>query len=112
MATAYKVIAQYLNTTNATLQTAYTVPASTEIVVSSIIVCNNKNAAKTFRIAIRPNGEAINDKHYIAYDTPIAANDSITLTLGLTLDAGDIISTQSSVAGDLSFGIFGATITP
>lgn len=109
MANAYKVLGQN-DLPATTLTDVYTVPASTETVISTIIIANRTASAETFRIAIRPNGESIADKHYIAYDVPIAANDSTTLTLGITLDATDVLSVYSS-AVDLSVNIFGTEIS-
>jgi hypothetical protein len=43
---------------------------------------------------------------------PIAGNDSTTLTLGITMEATDVISVRSSAANDLSFNLFGTLITP
>jgi len=109
MANAYKVLGQ--NDLPATTNTdVYTVPASTETIVSTIIVANRTGSAESYRIAIRPDGEAIADKHYLAYDVPIPANDSTTITLGITLDAGDIITCYAS-AVDLSVNVFGTEIS-
>ena len=109
MANAYKVLGQ--NDLPATTMTdVYTVPASTETVISTIIIANRTASAETFRIAIRPNGATLADEHYIAYDVPIAANDSTTLTLGITLDAADVLSVEAS-AVDLSVNVFGAEIS-
>jgi len=41
---------------------------------------------------------------------PIAANDSTTLTLGITLDAADVLSVYAS-AVDLSVNVFGTEIS-
>lgn len=111
MASSYKVLGQ-LDLQSATLSTLYTVPASTEAVISSVIVANRAATATTFRMAVRPGGESISDKHYIAYDVPIAANDSTTLTLGLTMDAADVLSVNAAgTASRLSFNCFGAEVT-
>jgi hypothetical protein len=109
MANAYKVLGQ--NDLPATTMTdVYTVPASTETVISTIILANRTASAETFRIAIRPNGASLSDEQYIAYDVPIAANDSTTLTLGITLDAADVLSVYAS-AVDISVNVFGAEIS-
>lgn len=110
MATNYEVIAQRANTT-ITLEDLYTVPASTEIIISTIVIANRSASARTFQIAVRPNGEGINNKHYLAFNVPISPNDSTTLTLGITMSAGDILSCATSAADDLSFNVFGAVIT-
>ncbi len=95
MATAYKVLGQS-NPSATTLTTLYTVPASTETVVSTITIANISASGITYRIAVRPNGESIANKHYLAYDATLSANSTTAYTLGMTLDAGDIISVYAS----------------
>lgn len=110
MANAYKVLGQAdLTTTN--LTTVYTVPSSTESVISTVILANRTASATTFRIAIRPDGASISNSHYIAYDVPLAANDSTTLTLGITVNAADLIDVQAGDANAISVNIFGTEIT-
>jgi len=109
MSNSYKVLAQ--SAPAATTDTnVYTVPASTETVISTIIIANRAVSAGTFRIAIRPNGASISNLHYIAYDVPIAASDSTTLTLGITMDAADVLTVQCSTA-DMSVNVFGTEIS-
>ena len=109
MPTAYKVLGQSspAATTNASL---YTTPSSTSTVVSTITVCNQASTAGTFRIAIRPAGASIAAVHYLAYDTPIAANDTIALTLGITLATTDVVTIYASSA-TMSFAAFGSEIS-
>jgi len=109
MPTAYKVLGQSspAATTNTSL---YTTPSSTSTVVSTVTVCNQASTAGTFRIAIRPAGDSIAAVHYLAYDTPIAANDTIALTLGITLATTDVVTIYASSA-TMSFAAFGSEIS-
>jgi hypothetical protein len=109
MAASYKILGQ-ANLTTTSDTDIYTVPSSTEVIVSTLIVANIESAATTFNLAIRDGGEALADKHYIAKEVPIAANDSTTLTLGLTLEATDVITAAAGTANALSFNIFGTEI--
>ena len=109
MANAYKVLGQS-DLPATTLTDVYTVPSATETVISTVILANRTASAETFRIAIRPNGATVSDEHYIAYDVPLAANDSTTLTLGITLDAADVLSVYAS-AVDMSVNVFGTEIS-
>lgn len=102
---AYKVLGQLASTTSAV--SLYTCPASTETVVSTITVCNRAAAGKTYRIILRPNNDTLADKHYLAYDVAIAANDTVALTLGITMDATDQIYVSGSDT-NLSFSAFGS----
>lgn len=108
MATTYKVLGQS-NPAATTATTLYTVPSATSTVVSTINVCN-QGGATTFRIAVRPGGESLASKHYIAYDTPIQSSDSIALTIGVSLAQSDVITVYASSA-TVSFAAFGAEIT-
>lgn len=110
MATSYKSLGQ-LDLTTTSLTDLYTCPASTETVVSTIVIANRTATASTFRIAIRVGGDAISNQHYIAYDVPVAANDSTTLTLGITLVATDVITVSAGDANALSVNAFGAEVT-
>ncbi len=109
MANVYKVLAQ--SAPSATTDTdVYTVPSATEAVVSTVVMANRAGTAGTFRIAVRPDGATIADEHYLAYDVPLAANDSTTLTLGITMDAADVLTVQTSSA-DMSVNVFGTEIS-
>ena len=108
MATSYKVLGQS-NPSATTATTLYTVPASTQAVVSTIAVSNQATSSATFRIAIRPAGETLAAKHYIAYDSTVAANDSTMLTIGVTLATTDVITVYASSA-TVSFNAFGSEI--
>jgi hypothetical protein len=108
MANVYKVLGQ--SAPAATTDTAlYTVPSATEAVISTIVIANRAATAGTFRLAVRPDGASIANQHYLAYDVPIGGNDSTTLTLGITVDAADVITVRASSA-DMSFNVFGSEI--
>ena len=108
MATTYKVLGQLASTTSAV--SLYTCPSATQTIVSSIVVTNREASSNTFRIILRPNDESLADKHYLAYDTPIAANDVVALTLGITMDASDQIYVLGSDT-NLTFQAFGSEIS-
>jgi len=110
MTETYKILGQVAATANTT-HNVYTVPASTQTVVSSILVVNRNTTANcTYRIAAQPAGAAIANQHYIAYDAPITALDTVALSLGVTLGNTDIISVYTSNS-NISFSLFGSEIT-
>jgi glucose-6-phosphate dehydrogenase assembly protein OpcA len=109
MPTTYKVLGQ--SAPSATTDTSlYTVPSSTQTIVSTIVVANRVTSNATFRIAIRVNGASLANSQYLAYDITVGASDSTALTLGITLGAGDIISIYASTA-NLTFTAFGSEIS-
>jgi glucose-6-phosphate dehydrogenase assembly protein OpcA len=105
MAITYKVLGQS-NPAATTLTTLYTVPAASSAVISSMVIANLAASAATFRIAVRPSGAAIANQHYVAYDVTIAALDTLTLTLGVTMTATDVLSVYGSTA-TMSFQAYG-----
>ena len=109
MPTVYKVLGQS-NPAATTATTLYTVPAATEAIISTIVIANLTATAATFRIAIRPNGAALANSQYIAYDITVGASDSTALTLGVTLDATDVVTVYASTA-NLTFTAFGSEIS-
>lgn len=109
MPTNYKVLGQS-NPSATTATSLYTVPASTQAVVSTIVVANLANTSATFRIACRVAGATLANSQYIAYDVSVGANDSTALTLGVTLGAADVITVYASTA-NLTFTAFGSEIS-
>ena len=109
MATNYKVLGQS-NPAATTLTTLYTVPAATQTIISTITVANQAATAATYRIAVRVAAASITAAQYLAYDVSLPANASDTLTLGVTVDATDIISVYAS-STDISFNAFGSEIS-
>lgn len=93
-----------------TLTAAYTVPASTSAIVSTVTIANQSATATAFRLSVAVAGAADTPAQYIAYDTPINGNDVITLTLGISLAATDILRVYNTLA-TCSFNIFGVELT-
>lgn len=109
MADAFSVLAQSAPSAT-TLTDIYTAPASTSVVISTINVCNRSATATSFRISVAVAGAADATKQYLAYDTPIDGNDSITITTGVTLATTDVLRVYATLA-TLSFNVFGAQVT-
>jgi len=109
MAITYKVLGQVspVATTNTTL---YTVPASRATVVSTLTVCNRSSSSATYRIAVRAAGAPLSNEHYIAFDTPIVGNDTVALTLGLSLAETDVVTVYASTA-NVSFNLYGSEMS-
>ena len=109
MATAYKVLGQ--SAPSATTETdLYTVPALTQAVCSSIIVCNRGGSSTTFRVSVAAGGGATANADYIYYDVVIPANDTFIATIGLTLEAADVVRVYAG-NGNLSFSLYGSELT-
>ena len=108
MAVTYKILGQ--SAPSATTETdLYTVPASTNTIVSTLAVVNRSATDATFRISCSADGAATATKDYIAYDVTCAGNGVNYFTLGISLDASDKIRIYASSA-NLSFTAFGSEI--
>ena len=106
--TTYKILGQ--SAPAATTETAlYTVPASTETIISSIVACNRGTSAATYRIYVAANGAAAANNQYLVYDATLLAKETVALTLGITLDAADVLRVYASTV-DCSFNAFGSEI--
>lgn len=104
----YKVLGQVAPAAS-TLTSLYTVPAAKEAICSTLTVCN-LGVSTLIRVAVRPTGEAINNKHYISYDFPLNANETLPLTIGITLEATDVVSVYAGHA-QVAFSLFGSELS-
>ena len=109
MANTYKILGQVADASANDVE-LYLVGSGKSAVVSTIVVCNRESANNTFRIATKTDNSTVANTDYIAYDTTIGANDSITLTLGVTLQTGAEISVGASDA-NVTFQAYGTEIT-
>jgi hypothetical protein len=109
MPTTYKVLGQAAPsaTTNTNI---YTVPAATNAVISTLVVANRNDSLASFRLAVRPAGATLANEHYVAFDVPVGPLDSTNITIGITLNATDLLTVYASNA-NLSFSVFGSEIT-
>ncbi len=86
------------------------VPASTSAIVSTIAICNTAGAQATFRIGIMGSAGTPAAANWLSYDTVVAANDTTTITAGLTLTAGQYIRVSSS-ANTVTFSAYYAEVS-
>lgn len=109
MGEAAKVLGQ-VEAPATTLTDLYTVPASTQTTVSSLVICNRTNSSKTFRVSVAVANLADTLKQYIYYDVTVMRNDTFIATIGLTLAATDRVRVYASAVG-LSFSLYGVEYT-
>lgn len=108
MPTIYKVLGQS-NPAATTATTLYTAPAATSAVCSTLSVAN-LGVSTTFRVAVRPAGAALADRHYIVYDSALNAGSAVYLTLGVSLAATDVVTVYAGTA-NVAFGLFGSEVS-
>jgi hypothetical protein len=89
-----------------TYTTLYTTPASTQTVVSTISVANQTTSAANYRIAASATTTPTKSE-ILVFDGTVAANDTITLTLGITLEATKLLMVNAN-APEITFSAFGS----
>ena len=109
MADVLKVLGQ-VDTAATTVTTLYTVPDEAVTTISSIVVANRTGSAITFRLSVHVAGASADDKQYLYYDKSVAANDSLTIVIGITLNQTDVLKVYAS-AVNMSFNVFGVETT-
>ena len=105
MATAYKYAQVQGTASTGTYATLYTTPASTEAVISSLVITNQSSSAITVRIGLDATAGTPGASEWLVYDAAIAGNDTVALTLGVTLDAEKFVRVSSS-ADTCNFSAF------
>lgn len=91
-------------------QTLYTCPDNRAAVASTLHVSNFGAANTTYRVAVQKSGETLGSQHILAFDHPITQTSSESLSIGLTLSAGDRVLVQSDV-DKITFQLFGSEQT-
>jgi len=105
MADSLKVLGQ-VDPSATTITVLYTVPDMTQTTVSSIVAANRSGSAITFRLSVHVAGASADDKQYLYYGKSVAANDSLAIILGITLNQADVVKVYTS-AVNMSFNMFG-----
>ena len=105
MATAYKYSQVQGTASTGTYATLYTTPSATEAVISSVVVTNQSSSAVTIRIGLDTTAGTPGSDEWLVYDAAVAGNDTIALTLGITMDASKYLRVSSS-ANTCNFSAF------
>ena len=105
MATAYKYAQVQGTASTGTYATLYTTPASTEAVISSLVITNQASSDVTVRIGLDTTAGTPGSDEWLVYDAVIAGNDTVALTLGVTMEAQKYLRISSS-ADTCNFSAF------
>ena len=105
MATAYKYAQVQGTASTGTYATLYTTPSATEAVISSLVITNQASSDVTVRIGLDTTAGTPGASEWLVYDAVVAGNDTVALTLGVTLDAAKFIRVSSS-ADTCNFSAF------
>ncbi len=109
MATNYKILGQAAPSSTANVD-LYTVPAGKESVVSTVVVTNTSAASANATIYVRKDAATAADGNVLIKAAAVPTADFKAITIGITLDAGDVVTVASSTASALTFHAFGTEI--
>jgi hypothetical protein len=110
MATNYKHESVQGTAATTTYATLYNTGASTQAVISSIVICNTAAAPATFRVGIMGSAGTPAASDWIIYDAVVQANDTTVLTMGVALGNDEFIRVSSS-AITVAFSAFVSEIS-
>jgi hypothetical protein len=105
MANTYKSAQVQGTASTSTYATLYSTGASTRSVISTIVICNTAASVATYRIGLTTSAGTPSAAEWLIYDTTIAANDSVCLSLGICMDPSKFLRVSSSAA-TISFAAF------
>jgi hypothetical protein len=112
MPSKYKILGQAIPAPN-TYVDMYAVPTANSAVISTLNIANLSTSNVSFRVAVKQAnvtpGAWPTSKQFLSYEVPLPQNDSLGLTMGITLDATDVV-TVFSFQGNVAFNLFGSEI--
>ena len=110
MAEEYKVLGQS-NPAATTSTDVYTVPSGKSAVISTVTFCNRSSSSSlSFRFSVASAGAALSDEQYTHYNVSVPPYDALSLTIGMTLGAADVLRVYTDNA-TLSVNVFGTEIS-
>jgi hypothetical protein len=95
------------------MTTIYTVPASTNTVVTTITICNQSVNNLTVNVAANISGDAITTKNYLITNYLLEAAETLVLEPRLAMLAGSLLSaniTGANAASNVSVNAYGVEI--
>lgn len=110
MATTYKNAQVQGTASTGTYATLYNTASATTAVISSIVVTNTAATAALYRVAIMGSAGTPAAANWIVYDATVQANDTVALTLGVSLGNTQYIRVSSS-ANTVTFNAFVSEIS-
>lgn len=109
MAISYKP-AQVQGTASVSTYTTLYNASDVQAVISTIVICNTAATPATYRIGLDTEAGTPSASEWLVHGGAVAPNDSVCLTLGISLDAGKFIRVSSS-ANTVTFSAFVSEIS-
>lgn len=81
-----------------TYNTLYNTSSSVQAVISTVAICNTAATDVTYRIGIDQTAGTPNNSEWIVYDSIVSGNDTVFLTVGMSLQENRFIRISSSAS--------------
>jgi hypothetical protein len=110
--TPYKILGQ-IQTTGNTATNVYVVPSATSTVVSSVTICNQSANNVIVDVTARNGSTALGNQHFLVYQYPLSAADTLVLEPRLTMNATSVLAanvTGANAASNVSVNAFGIEV--
>jgi len=116
MPSSFKVLGQSQLSTSAYGTLLYTVPSIPDLglgaspgfqsVIGSIVICNQSGGALSYYLRVVPDGETAGVEHVIFNSVSLDSNGTSVISLGLTMETGDVLEGYAS-GTVMSVSVFG-----
>ena len=108
----YKILGQVQPTGNV-LTTIYTVPASTNTMVTTITICNQSSNTVSINVAANVSGSAVTTRNFIVTNYSLGGAETLVLEPRISLNVGSMLSaniTGANASSVVSINAFGVEI--
>jgi len=109
----YKILGQVQPTGNV-LTTIYTVPASTNTMVTTITICNQSSNTVSINVAANVSGSAVTTRNFIVTNYSLGGAETLVLEPRISLNVGSMLSANITGANasisNVSINAFGVEI--
>ena len=87
----------------------YTVPASTDVAVKSIVLCNTTATAAAVTINVVPSGGTVGVANQVCGALSVAANTTITIDTNIYMTSSDFLAAAQGTASAVTVTVSGET---
>ena len=95
-----------------TAASIYSPAASTQTIVSHVIIANTSGAAATFRLFHDDDGTTYDETTALAWDVAIAADETVTFDTAIAMaDSSGNLAVRTDTADALTFTAYGMELT-
>lgn len=102
-------VSLYQGQPGTSVATVYTVPASTTVKITSIVLCNTTGASATVTLSAVPSAGTAGVTNRIVAALNIAANSTVTIDSPVYMNAGDFIAALQGTLNAITATISGET---